>query len=314
MMEPRPMRSELHPQMATAIEDVRHNGLPEWHAMSVDRARRLENEVFAADGQPAVNRIRDRTIPGPAGDVPVRIYRPDVKTPAPVLVFYHGGGWVLGTLDSVGSICRRLANRTGCIVVSVDYRLAPEHPFPAAVEDAHAALEWVVENAETFSGDSDSVAVGGSSAGGTLAAVAARRARSSKIDIQHQLLLYPITDYTADANPCEDHETGLLTRSDVEWFWDHYLTDPADGECPAASPLRAEDHSDLPSATVLTCGFDPLCEEGVAYAERLSAAGVAVEHAHYPGMAHGFLSMADSIDAADRAIDDTAAAVRSEFS
>ena len=306
------MRSELHPQMATAIEELRRDGLPEWHAMSVDRARRLEDEVFAADG-PTVDRVHDHTIPGPASDVPVRVYRPAVETPAPVLVFYHGGGWVTGTLDSVESICRRLAERIGCVVVSVDYRLAPEHPFPAAVEDAHAALEWVVENAETLGSNSDSVAVGGSSAGGTLAAVAARRTRETEIDLRHQLLLYPITDHTADANPCEDHETGLLTRTDVKWFWDHYLTDSADGECPAASPLCAEDFSNLPSTTVLTCGFDPLCEEGVAYAERLARAGVAVEHAHYPDMAHGFLSMADSIEAADRAMDDVAAAVRSEF-
>ena len=312
MMEPHPIRSELHPQMATAIEELRQDGFPEWHAMSVDRARRFEDEVFTADG-PAVDRIRNHTIPGPAGDIPVRVYQPAVETPAPVLVFYHGGGWVTGTLDSVGSICRRLAERIGCVIVSVDYRLAPEHPFPAAVKDACDALEWVVENAAMLGIDRSSIAVGGSSAGGNLAAVAAHRAHETETDLHHQLLLYPITDHAADTSPCEDHETGLLTRTDVEWFWNHYLPDPAAGEHPTASPLRAEDFSNLPSTTVLTCGFDPLCAEGVAYAERLSKAGVAVEHAHYPDMAHGFLSMADEIDAADRAMDDVATAVGSKL-
>ena len=297
--------------MAAAIAELRREGLPAWHAMSVERARRLEDRVFTADDQPAVERVFDRAIPGPAGEVPVRVYRPAVETPAPLLVFYHGGGWVTGTLDSVGAICRRLANRIGCIVVSVDYRLAPEHPFPAPVEDACAVLEWVVENVETFGGG-NGVAVGGSSAGGTLAAVASLRARESAIDLGQQLLLYPITDHAADASPCTD-QTSLLTRRDVDWFWDHYLSDSTNGEHPDASPLRADDLSNLPPATVLTCGFDPLREEGAAYAERLSTAGVEVEHAHYPRMAHGFLSMADSIDAADRAMDSVARVVRSRF-
>ena len=148
-----------------------------------------------------------------------------------MLVFYHGSGWVTGTLDSVGSICRRLAKRIGCVVVSVDYRLAPEHPFPAAVEDAYAALEWVIENAAMLGVDGSSVAVGGSSADGNLAAVATRRVRETETDLRHQLLLYPITDHAAGTSPCEGHETGLLTRTDVEWFWDHYLPDPASGEC-----------------------------------------------------------------------------------
>ncbi len=295
--------------MAAAIEEIRREGLPEWHAMSVERARREEDRVFTAGDQPPVERVFDRSIPGPEGKIPVRIYRPAVETPMPVLVFYHGGGWVTGTLDSVGSICRRLANRIGCLIVSVDYRLAPEHPFPGAIEDACAALKWVVENAESLGG-SERVAVGGSSAGGTLAAVAARRARDSAIDLSQQLLLYPITDYAADASPCAD---ALLTRDDMDWFWEHYLSDPTDGEHPNASPLRSENLSNLPPATVLTCGFDPLCAEGVAYAERLSAAGVEVEHAHYSNMAHGFLSMADTIDEADRAMDRVATAVRSRF-
>lgn len=308
MSESQPPRSALHPEMASAIETVRRE-LPPWHTMSVERARRLEDAVFTADG-PAVERVEDTTVSSPAADVPIRVYRP-AETPAPVLVFYHGGGWVLGTLDSVASICRRLTARIGCVVVSVDYRLAPEHPFPAAIEDGRHALEWVVDNAAAVGGDGR-VAVGGSSAGGTLAAVASLHARESNIDLAQQLLLYPVTDHAADASPIDD-ETGLLTRADMDWFWEQYLPDGVTRTRPEVSPLRATDHSNLPPTTVVTCGFDPLCVEGAAYADRLSAAGVAVEHAHYPRMAHGFLSMAGDIAAADRAMDDVAATVRAGF-
>lgn len=321
MSDSRLLRSELNPQMASTIDDIRREGLDEWHTMSVDRARRLEDEVFSAGPSCPVDHVRNRSIPGPADDIPIRIYRPDTAMPAPVLVFYHGGGWVLGTLDSVGGICRMLATRTECIVVSVDYRLAPEHPFPAPVEDAYAALEWVAENAAAFGGDPDRLAVGGTSAGGNLAAVAALRARPSAVDLRHQLLCYPITDHgahadvdgkTTDGHPDADR-AGLLTRADMHWFWEQYLPDPADGANPSASPLRAEDLSGLPPTTVLTCGFDPLCEEGVAYADRLLDAGIDVEHAHYPTLSHGFLSLADSIEASDRAMDETVTTLRSHL-
>ena len=306
------MRTELDPEVAAVVEQIEGMGVPEWHAMSVECARRVEDEVFTADDRSHVNFTRDLAIPGSGGEIPIRVYRPDVGTPAPVLVYYHGGGWVVGTLDSIDEVCRTIARRAGCIVVSVDYRLAPEHPFPAGVDDAYAALEWVAEHAPTFGGDPGSLCVAGTSAGGNLAAVTALRAREEGgSDLAHQLLLYPITDHAFDTDSYGENADGpLLTRADMEWFWDLYLRSPVDGHNPFASPLRASDLSGLPPATVVTAGFDPLRDEGAAYADRLAAAGVDVDHRHYPDMVHGFLSLTDEVAAADEAMDEVAGALR----
>jgi acetyl esterase len=333
----------LDPQVARVVERVHEGGFPGWHALSVERARRVEEEIFSPGAAPELADVRDRSIPGPADDLGVRIYRPGADGPIPTLVFYHGGGWCLGTLDSADDVCRLLADRVGCVVVSVDYRLAPEHRFPAAVKDAFAAAEWAAENAGALGGD-PALGVAGTSAGGSLAAATALLARDRDGPaIAHQLLCYPLVDYahgtrTADgarrtagvhvvdgAGPAEnavdpdgsgDAEEGhagetLLTRADVAWFWEQYLPDSSAGADPLASPLRASDFGELPSATVLTCGFDPLCAEGAAYADRLADAAVPVVHEHYPRLAHGFLSLTDTVDAADRAMDDAAVAVRS---
>ncbi|AHG03708.1 alpha/beta hydrolase [Halobacterium sp. DL1] len=301
--------SELDPELAAVVERVRVAGVPEWHELSVPAARRVEDEVFTAKNPREVAFARDLAFDGPAGEVPVRVYHDDPERPAPVVVFYHGGGWTLGTLDSIGGVCRELAARADCVVVSVDYRLAPEHPFPAGLDDAYAALEWTVDNAAAFGGDPDSVAVAGTSAGGNLAAAVALRARAfDGPDLAHQALLYPMTDRNTSRKSYREHGDGpLLTRADVEWFWAQYCRSPVDAANPYASVLRAPDHGDLPPATVVTAGHDPLRDEGEAYASALDAGGTPVEHHHYPSMAHGFLSLTDDVAAADDAMDRLAA-------
>jgi acetyl esterase len=320
------MRTELDPQLRAVIDDIGAAGVPEWHALSVDSARRIEDEVFSApadgegdgddgdatDAAESLDLVRDLSIPGPAGAIPLRAYRPAAETPTPVVVFFHGGGWTLGTLDSIDGVCRELARRAECVVVSVDYRLAPEHPFPAAVDDAYAAVEWVASHAGAFGGDPERLGVAGTSAGGNLAAAAALRATLfDGPDIAHQALLYPILDHALDTESYEENADGpLLTRADMRWFWEQYLQSPIDAHNPFAAPLRAPDLSGLPPATVVTAGFDPLRDEGVAYAEQLAAAGVSVEHRHFPSMAHGFLSLTADVDVADEAMDAVASDVR----
>ena len=302
------------------IEEIEAAGVPEWSALSVESARRVEDEVFSGGDPPAVDFVRDLSIPGPEGEIPIRVYRHDGDESrgrgpsAPVLVYYHGGGWVLGTLDSIDGVCRRLARRGECVVVSVDYRLAPEHPFPAAVEDSFAALRWVSERADAFGGDPDRLAVGGTSAGGNLAAATALQARETDDapDLVRQFLFYPITDHAFDTDSYAENADGpLLTGDDMRWFWDRYLRSEVDGANPYASPLRARDLSDLPPATVLTAGFDPLRDEGIAYAERLADAGVEVRHDHHPDVPHGFLSTSESVAAADEALDEIGEELRS---
>jgi acetyl esterase len=245
---------------------------------------------------PEVGSVEDRTVPGPAGDIPVRVYRPDVEGPAPILVFLHGGGWVIGNLDSHDVSCRALCKRAEVVVVSVDYRLAPEHPHPAASDDAWAALTWVAAHGDEVGGDASRLAVGGDSAGGNLAALMALRARDEGGPaLRHQMLIYPVTDLAAEtASHVENGEGYFLTTETMRWFIDHYLGpdrahgDPAD---PAISPLRADDLSGLPPAQVLTAEFDPLRDEGDAYAARLAEAGVPVDHVQHPGLVHGFIGM-----------------------
>ena len=258
--------------------------------------------------------VTDRTIPGPAGEIPIRIYRPSDDPSLPVTVFFHGGGWVLGTLDTHDHTCRVLATKAGCVVVAVDYRLAPEARFPAAADDAVAALEWVVDNAEELGVDADRVAVAGDSAGGNLAAVVAVHARDSdRIELVHQALIYPVTDGTCDRPSWDENGEGyFLTTEGMEFFHDQYANDEADLADPRYSPIYAELAGVAP-ATVVTAEFDPLRDQGRAFAETLTESGVEVEYHEFDGMFHGFFGMDAGIDAAGEAQDRVAEALRQAF-
>ena len=282
----------LDPIARTVIEQFAAAGppigtVPAPEAREASKARR----PVIANPEP-VHEVTDRAIQGPAGDLPVRIYRPSANAGLPVLVWFHGGGWVLGDLDAADPTCRSLANESGCVVVSVDYRLAPETPFPGAAEDAYAATVWVSEHAAEIGGDPTRIAVGGDSAGGNLAAVVCLVARErGGPRIVHQGLVYPVTDHALDTPSYEENAEGyLLTRSGMQWFWDQYLGDQ-DRSHPYASPLRAGDLSGLPPAIVITAEFDPLRDEGEAYAARLRECGVATALHRFDGMIHGFFGM-----------------------
>jgi len=259
--------------------------------------------------------VEDRAIPGPAGELPVRIYRPAGDTPKPTIVYYHGGGWVIGGLDTHDGGCRALANAADAVVVSVDYRLAPEHPFPAPIDDAFAALRWVHAHAAEIGGDPTRIAVAGDSAGGNLAAVVAHQARDDGGPaLCMQLLIYPVTDYEFDSRSMNDNAEGyFLSRAAMQWFYSHYLNDPAEGADPRVSPVRASNLAGLPPAFVITAEFDPLRDQGIAYADAMRAAGTPVDGRTYEGMFHGFMSMLDWVDAGKVAFDDATDALRAAF-
>ena len=304
---------ELDPQAAALLDDLATGVSPPASTLSVATGRALLDDLFAVEEPEPVGSTTDLEIGGPNGPIPLRIYLPVGEGPSPVLVFLHGGGWVRGSLDAYDGLCRRLANGAECVVVSVAYRRAPEHPFPAGLEDCYAATEWVVENAATIEGDPDRVAVGGDSAGGNLSAAVTLAARDRDgPDLAHQLLIYPATNPPSvrwfDSYD-ENGEGYLLTMDSVEWYLEQY-TEPADVGNAYAFPLRARDLSGLPPATVLTAGFDPIRDEGVAYAERLTEAGVEVDHLHYDSQIHAFVSLYEHIDEGCEAIDEMAARVR----
>ncbi|HWY25227.1 MAG TPA: alpha/beta hydrolase [Nevskia sp.] len=261
----------------------------------------------------AVAQVENRGIPGPGGELRLRLYR-DAPGILPITLFFHGGGFVIGTLDTHDNICRCLAKRSGSLVISVDYRLAPEAPFPAAVKDACAALAWAHRNAREIGGDASRMAVAGDSAGGNLAAVAAQHWRDHGPALRHQLLLYPITDWRADTESYRSFAKGyFLSWEMMNWFTRQYLPDAKAADDLRASPLRSRDLSGLAPATVITAEYDPLRDEGEAYAHAMREAGVAVELHRWPGQVHGFASMLGAVSAADASLTTAALALRNAF-
>ncbi len=277
---------------------------------------RETTDAAAREGpRPEVARVEDLRLPGPAGEVPVRVYSPGGAAPLPAMLYFHGGGWTICSVETHDATCRELANRAGCVVVSVEYRLAPEHKYPAAAEDCYAATRWVAEKGSEIGVDPGRIAVGGDSAGGNLAAVVALMARDrGGPALCHQLLIYPVTNFAFDTPSYRDNADGLLlTRAMMEAFWSHYLADATDGARPYASPLRAECLEGLPRAHVITAEFDPLRDEGEAYAARLREAGSPVVLSRYDGMIHGFFPMGLVIERSRDAVDEAVRELRTSF-
>ncbi|HLH90530.1 MAG TPA: alpha/beta hydrolase [Xanthobacteraceae bacterium] len=302
---------------ALALLDMFHSsGRPPFEKLTPADARAQFRAGRAAVTPPPqdVAEVRALACPGPLGEVALRAYRPlgtQASETLPALVHFHGGGWVLGDLDSHDVICRHYANAARCRVVSVDYRMAPEHKFPAAVDDSAAATRWILGAAPALGIDPARVAVGGDSAGGNLAAVLALMARDGELPrLAYQLLIYPATDMTMTLPSSRHTDVGLITSKTMKWFIGHYLRDARDEVDWRASPLHATDLAGTAPALVLTCTYDPLLDEGVAYARRLERCGVRVTHLHFSDQMHGFVGHGRIVRAGNTALDMAAAALK----
>ena len=303
----------IDPQAQAVIDLIVKSGRPAYNTLSPKDARQLFKETRPASTPtpPQIGEVRDML----ADSVAVRVYRPAgvaADTPLPALVFFHGGGWVIGDLDTHDVLCRQLTGEAGIMVIAADYRLAPEAKFPAAADDAWAVTRWVVANARQLGADPARLAVGGDSAGGNLAAVVALMARDAGTpSLALQVLLYPVTDAGTDTGSYRDFADGyMLTRDGMRWFFDHYLPSTAAATDWRVSPLRAASVAGVAPALVVTAGFDPLRDEGEAYARKLRDAGVTVDYICYGGMIHGFAGMGRLLDTANRAVSHIAASLR----
>ena len=301
------------------LDLMKQSGRPELQTLSAKEGRAqadVLSERAEADA-PDVARVEDGALPGPAGAIAYRRYWPLGSSAAtlPTLIYYHGGGFVIGNLETHDSTCRRIANKSGCQVIAIDYRLAPEHPFPAPVDDAIAAFRHIRDHAATFATAAGTLAVGGDSAGGNLAAVVCQAMRDAKQPgPSFQMLIYPATDsVNANASRRDNSEGYFLTEKLMAWFFDKYAPKGVDQSDMRISPLLAKDFSGLPAAFVLTAGYDPLRDEGRAYADKLLAAGIKTTYTNFPGTIHGFFSMTRFLPQGLKANDEAAYAMRAHF-
>lgn len=295
----------LDPQAKLVLDQIAASGAPPMETLSPEDVRKAF--VMPQGELEPVGKTKDKTIPGPSQDIPIRIYYPmEEQSSYPALVFYHGGGWVIGNIESHDNVCRALTNLANCLTISVDYRLAPEHKFPAAVDDSYAAVQYVYDHAEEFQVDRSRIAVGGDSAGGNLAAVISNLAKDrNSPSICFQLLIYPSTNLGGEPtiSMVENSEGYFLTKGAMEWFKDCYLNGEEDKQNNLVTPALYHDFSGLPSALVITAEYDPLRDEGENYGKLLAAAGVDVDCARYEGVIHGFVSMASVIDKGKQALE-----------
>ena len=309
----------LDPQVQILLDLAKKAALPEVWQLTPDQGReQYAMRVNKLKFNDTIFRAEDRRIQGPESDIALRIYTPrELKTgeKLPVLMWFHGGGFVIGSLDTHDSACRMLANQADCIVVSVDYRLAPEHKFPAAVDDCMAATKWVALHAVEFGGDANCMAVGGDSAGGNLAAVIAILARdAAHPKLAFQLLIYPCVAPEPETGSHHKFKEGyILSRNSITWFYKQYLRNAKDVKDFRFAPLNHEDLSALPPALVIVAGYDPLRDEGIEYTKRLIEAGNRVSLTNYEGMVHGFFLMGGALDASRRAVAESAAALKEAF-
>lgn len=300
----------LHPQARTFLDAMAEQDAPGWEQLTPTESR----EVFSGltdlfgDG-PTVARVEDRVSDK---SISVRLYWPSGDGPFPAVVYFHGGGWVLGDLDTHDALCRRMANRSSAVVVSVDYQRSPEAAFPSAIEDCYAATQYVADQAEGLRVDPNQIIVAGDSAGGNLAAAVAIMARDREgPKICLQVLVYPVLDHRCETDSYRDFAEGFgLTKASMQWFWQQYLGPDGDGSNPLASPLLADEFAGLPQTHIITAEYDVLRDEGEQYVNRLKESGVPTTHRRYDGMIHGFVQLAGVFDVGRDAVDDIATVIR----